>query len=77
LGTISKYSYIGARICGTIFEIPGIALILKVAKHPGESMDQLWNDFLMHSKVSETFDKIGREDIGVHVPLDLSTPTSE
>jgi hypothetical protein len=68
VGTISKHRRIGAGTCGTIFEIPRTALILKVAKHPGKSTDQLWNDFQIHWKVTETFDKIGRENIGVHVP---------
>ncbi|KAH7116859.1 zinc finger protein-domain-containing protein [Dendryphion nanum] len=62
------YRRIGAGTCAYVVDIPGANQILKVAKHPGQSTDQLWEDYLAHNRVSFVFDKIGRSNIAVHVP---------
>ncbi|KAF1959213.1 hypothetical protein CC80DRAFT_523935 [Byssothecium circinans] len=68
VGTRSNFRVIGAGTCGRVFEIPGTVDIFKVANHPGKSTDMLWDDYNMHLRVSEVFDKFGRDQIDTHVP---------
>ncbi|KAH9871632.1 hypothetical protein J1614_005887 [Plenodomus biglobosus] len=69
VGTRPEFRAIGAGTCGRVFEVPGTVYIFKVAIHPGQSTDQLWNDFVMHTKVSEVFDEFGRDKLQVRVPI--------
>ena len=68
VGTRSLFRSLGAGTCGRVYEVPGTTDIFKVANYPGQDTDQLWNDYEMHNKVSEVFEKLGRDKIEVRVP---------
>ncbi|KAF1837750.1 hypothetical protein BDW02DRAFT_608536 [Decorospora gaudefroyi] len=60
---------IGAGTCGRIYSTPDPTTIYKVSNHPGQETDQLWNDYLIHTKVSSIWDVWGRDNIPIRVPV--------
>jgi hypothetical protein len=68
VGTRSQFRSLGAGTCGRVYEVPGTTDIFKVANYPGQETDQMWNDYRMHVKISEVFEKLGRDKLEVRVP---------
>jgi hypothetical protein len=68
VGTRSPFRSLGAGTCGRVYEVPGTTDIFKVANYPGQETDQMWNDYLMHLKISDVFDRWGRDKLAVRVP---------
>ncbi|PSN66029.1 hypothetical protein BS50DRAFT_469831, partial [Corynespora cassiicola Philippines] len=64
----ADFRAIGAGTCGKVFEVPGTTDIFKVANHPGESTDTLWEDYISHLTICEIWDRIGRQNIQIQVP---------
>jgi hypothetical protein len=63
-GVAGLYKSIGAGSCGTVFEKLGTTHAVKLAK-PGWNI-QLWNDYLIHTRVLEAFKGATVEDL--HIP---------
>ncbi len=63
------YRCIGRGSCGTIFEVPGAAVVIKYGH---ADPDQLWNDFMMHVRIAEAFEKLTVFELNVHVPRPYS-----
>ena len=65
VSTKVSFRQIGRGTCGTVFERPGAAFVLKLAK---TDSDALWNDFTMHMRVFSEFNSLRWISSEVHVP---------
>jgi hypothetical protein len=68
IGARSQFRSLGAGTCGRVFEVPSTTDIFKVANYPGQETDQMWNDYLMHSKISDVLENWGRDRLAFRVP---------
>ena len=65
IGAASEFRSIGAGTCGRVFEVPGTCNVFKIENF---NSDWLWNDYLMHTEISEAFSLMGQAFTDIHVP---------
>ena len=63
-----EYCVIGQGGCGVVFEQPGKVIVVKRALSMEDGAEGLWNDFVMHNRISDSFERCSQFTRDCFVP---------